>query len=198
VATGTVTGSGVSGVICHAEARLYLSTATTPPNLFLLDLYSSSLPNDSAFQSPPGASNAFFTGYFSVGAAPGTYGSATGEPCGGLVFSYDLPVPPSVDCDGGVPGSCPTGCTSACSGFGCSPCVPVAPQVGYETYGSTDCLGNTQTTQGSWTATLTSVVPNGGSAPDAMATDYTIHGTFTANMTQGDSGADTAALTFSF
>jgi hypothetical protein len=27
---------------------------------------------------------------------------------------------------------------------------------------------------------------------------YTIHGTFTANMTEGDAGADTAVLTLSF
>jgi hypothetical protein len=144
VATGTVIGAGVSGVICDATASLYLSTATTPPNQLLLKLDSSLLPDDSTFQSPPGASDAFFLASFSVSApAPGTYGSAIGQPCGGLVFSYNLPVPPSVDCEGGAPPSCPPGCTTACSEVGrsgCLPCTPVVPQVGYETYESTDCL----------------------------------------------------------
>jgi hypothetical protein len=203
VGTGTITGSGVSGVICHADARLYLSTATTPPNQLLLMLNSSTSPDDSTFQSPPGASYASFGGFFSVSApAPGTYGSAIGQPCGSLVFSYNLPIPPSVDCEGGTPGSCRPGCTAACAGFGglggCDPCTPVAPEVGYQTYESNDCLGDPQTTQGSWTTTLTSVTLYNNPSGATNGTYYVVHGTFTANMTEGDAGAETAVLTLSF
>jgi hypothetical protein len=86
-----------------------------------------------------------------------------------------------------------------CPASGCTgiPCSPVAPEVSYETNGSNDCLADSQTTQGSWTVKLTSVV--GYSDPSgATGTYYTIHGTFTANMTGGDAGTDTAVLTLSF
>jgi hypothetical protein len=199
VANGTFVGPSTNSVICHATASLYRSPYTTPPNQLLLMLNSSDSPDDITFQSPPGAVDGLLTGMLSVSAAAaGTYGSATGGPCGGLVFSYDLPVPPSVDCEGGAPPSCPPGCTTVCSGFGCEPCSPAAPEDSYETYGTTDCLGDTQTTQGSWTATLTSVVPYSGPAVGASGAYYVVHGTFTANMTDGDAGADTAVLDLSF
>ena len=98
-------------------------------------------------------------------------------------------MPPGVDCDGGVPPTCPPGCATACSSAGCLPCTPSAPSVSYNAQASSDCLGDPQTVMGSWTVNLTSVVPSGDAGIFPMY--YIPHGTLTATMVTDDGGADT-------
>jgi hypothetical protein len=192
-ASGTITGAGLSGVFCNATADIFLSAHTTPAGQLLLQLNSGEALTAS-FSSPKVASHAEIVGMISVSAAsPGVYKSSDSEACGSVLFSYSLPVPADVNCEGKKGPSCPMGCSSACSGFGCEPCTPQQPEVNYSAQVASDCLGETQTVEGSWTLTLTSVVPyeGGGAGSDS---EYMAHGTLVATLLdQGDAGTNTTA-----
>ena len=196
-ASGTVSGAAVSASLCNLPAHLYVSPYTTPKDrvLLLLDSTGSSA---ITFQSPPGAADPILTGMIAApSASPGVYQSTATGACGGLVFSYALPVPPGLDCSGTTPPTCPPGCASVCSGQGCVPCAPSPPEVAYEAKVPSDCLGNTQAGAGAWTLTLTSVVPftgDGGSS----GTYYVPHGSLTATLVGPDGGAGSAVLSVGF
>jgi hypothetical protein len=196
--SGTVTGTSLSGDFCNATAHLYLSTSTTPPDqlLFFLDTSASTT---STFTAPAQASHALLTASLSVSAArPGVYKSSDGDACGSLSFGYALPVPAGVDCEGKTGPDCPSGCSSACSGFGCEPCTAQQPGVEFEALGTSDCLGESQTKMGSWTLTLISVTPYEADGGSGDSYDK-VHGTLTATLVeQGDGGSQTAALSASF
>jgi hypothetical protein len=199
-ASGTVVGPGVSAALCGAEAYLFQSRYSMPSGdyLFYLDSTTSS---SIELQSPAGASDALLTGMMQVSTpAPGVYRSSDATSCGFLSFSYALPVPAGVDCgDNTVGPDCPPGCGSACSGLGCEPCTPQQPEVDYGASAASDCLGDTQPVAGSWTVTLTSVVPY---EDDAGANEngphYTTHGTVTATLPDEEGGTDTVTLTMGF
>jgi hypothetical protein len=150
------------------------------------------------FSSPANATGAELIGMVGVGAAsPGTYaGGTAGNACGSLTFCTYLPVPASVDCDGGTPSACPAGCALEGPIMGPS-CTPVTPEECYSAGGVSGCASDAQTPEGSWTLTLTSVTPyNGATGPGAY---YVIHGTFSANMIGGDdAGTGSETLTLSF
>ena len=199
--SGTLTGAGLSSVICPAGANAYFrstdSQAATTPYLFTLSVNF----GDIAFsQGPTGANSGMLFAYFGVGSqASGGYDSPSGEQCGTMVFNYDLPVPASVDCDAGGGGGgegCPAGCgrtcTTSCDGI---PCEPQPPSVGYTAQGSSDCGGNSMTPIGSWSLSLSSVTAD---VEDA-GTCFAPHGTLTATMVGGaDGGSDTITLSASF
>jgi hypothetical protein len=196
-AGGTVTGPNVNASICNAEAYLFQSRYSSPPGDYLLFLNSAS-EGSIALTSPPGASDGLLTGMMLVTAAsPGTYTSSGA--CGFLTFGLSLPVPAGVVCTGTGP-DCAPGCGSACSGFGCEPCTPMQPTVGYGANAPSDCLGTTQTVAGSWTVTLTSVVPypNDDAGSNENGPHFVTHGTVTGTLPNGDGGTDMATITMGF
>jgi hypothetical protein len=201
--SGTVSGPDLSGVLCPggAFARILPAGASydTEPFIFELDytVGSTTQAQPFLFSSPSGATDGEIDVLLGLpSAGPGEYDSPSGGQCGSLAFTYYLPVPPTVDCDGGQPPACPPGCGTVCSGFGCNPCTPQAPAVSYLAQGATDCIGDTQAAIGSWHLSLTSVAPGGTSG---STTYYLPHGTFTATMpADGDAGAGSAMLSVSF
>ena len=153
-AAGMVSGDELSAVLCPGWGSAVIKGSGSGSTPFVFTLGSV----DFQFDSPSGATNGILS--VSAGlsaAASGDFSSPAGQECGAVGFTYYLPAPPSVDCGGGAPPSCPLGCTSACSHFGCTPCAPKMPSVSYAAQGSSDCTGNTQTPVGSWHLTLTSV-----------------------------------------
>jgi hypothetical protein len=195
-AAGTIAGSGVMASICNAEAYVFLSRYTTPPGDYLLFINSAQA-STFTFNGPPGANDGLLDATMLIsGPMPGTYASAGSSSCGFLGFSYDLPIPPGVDCDGGTGPDCPPGCTAACSGQGCEPCMPSAPEVSYGASAASDCLGETQTPAGSWTATITSIKP---ASTEQNGTYYLAHGTFSATLVnEGDAGSAMVNVSMAF
>jgi hypothetical protein len=190
-----VSGDELSAVLCPGWGSAVIKGSGSGSTPFVFTLGSV----DFQFDSPSGATNGILS--VSAGlsaAASGDFSSPAGQECGAVGFTYYLPAPPSVDCGGGAPPSCPLGCTSACSHFGCTPCAPKMPSVSYAAQGSSDCTGNTQTPVGSWHLTLTSVTMDDG-GPASGPSYYTPHGTFTATMVLGgDGGTETADVSASF
>ena len=201
-ASGTVVGGNLNALLCPGGASAYVESAgaryDTVPYFMLIEWTLGSGIEDFDFQSPAGASNgelAVMVGLNSVG--PGTYSSPGGQDCGSLAFTYYLPVPAGVNCGTGTGPNCPPGCTSACSGFGCTTCTAQQPSVGYTAQGTTDCMGNAQTAIGSWQLSLTSVAL-GDTGTRSGLSYFTPHGTFTATMVAADGSSDTATLTATF
>jgi hypothetical protein len=194
-AGGTIEGTGLQGSVCNAAAYVFLSHYTTPPGDYLLFINSTQTSTFSL--SVPGASDGLLDVTVLVGGPmPGTYASSGTSTCGFLGFSYSLPVPPGVDCDGGVAPDCPPGCASVCSGQGCEPCTPQQPEVGYGATAASDCLGETQAVAGSWSATITSV---GSPVVEQGGTYYAVHGTFAATLVdEGDAGAASVNVSLTF
>ena len=60
--------------------------------------------------------------------------------------------------------------------------------------GPTDCLGYTETAQGSWTLDITSATP----VPDSGVGLTIPHGTLTATLLVNNGGTDTVTLSASF
>jgi hypothetical protein len=203
-ASGTATGTSRRAAICPGGVYARVEPAgaryDTAPFFFFLSYTVGSLsvvePFD--FQSPPGASHGEVDVMVGLAAAaPGSYSSPAGSDCGALVFTYYLPVPPSVSCDGGVPPNCPKGCGTICSGFGCAPCTPQEPAVSFVGRGSANCIGSTQSPLGSWQLSLSAVTANdAGTGPGV--TYFTPHGTFTANLVGADNASETMTITASF
>jgi hypothetical protein len=129
---------------------------------------------------------------------PGVYEISGSGACGSLGFSYALPIPPGVDCGTGKGPNCPPGCTSACSGFGCTPCTPAAPEVAYFAYAPSDCLGNSHALQGTWRVTITSATPYTGDGGSSFGAYYIPHGSVTATLVGSGGASDTAVLSVSF
>jgi hypothetical protein len=157
------------------------------------------------FTQPGPASDGSIRGVVQIAsAAPGTYTSSDPTNCGNLSLSYELPVPPGVDCgDGSITGpTCPPGCSSACSGFGCSPCTANPPEGFYAAQGAGNCFDVSEPAVGSWTITLTSVEPYTGDAGESQGRLlYVAHGTVTAQLVGGDdpdAGSEPATMTLTF
>ena len=203
--TGTISAGGLDAVLCPGGASARIETAgsrqDTTPYVFYLD-YTVSLAGDGpdfVFRSPAGANHgelAFLIGIYTIG--PATYST---EPplCGSGAFTYYLPIPPNVSCDGGTDLTCPIGCGRTCPGS-CKgiPCEPEAPSVSYTADATADCIGNKTPAKGSWTLTLTSVDSVEAGISSGSMRYFTPHGTFTASMPRDADGGDVASLTVSF
>jgi hypothetical protein len=211
-AFGTFLGPALSGDICSGGAFAYLERSPGPitiPSQLVLPIDASTDTPDGFihFLTPSNATGGSLM--ISVGAnaaAPGTYPST--ETCGGVTFCVYLSVPPSVDCgDASAPTSCPPGCSligvpyysKRVHGPNLGPltCEPTTPENCYAAQASGDCMGTTQTPKGTWTLTLTSVVPYGGE-DGGPGTNYVVHGTFTTTMIGEEAGLGTANLTVTF
>ena len=190
-ASGTVAGSGMSASFCGAVAWLYVSPYSTPPNdaLLFLDGNLSSV----HVESPP-SSQGLLSGMMRVGAAsPGVYTSAGS--CGFLSFTFYLPPPPNLDCSDTSGSGCPAGCSRVCYyGEDCSPCAPMSPAVYYRAHGVGDCATGGQAS-GSWSITLTSVVPSTGPT-NSGGTFYVVHGTVAGALAGDDGGSVNLTATF--
>jgi hypothetical protein len=205
-ATGSIVGAGLSAVVCPGGAFARVESAgaayDTMPYFLTVDytVGSTSVDTDFDFQSPTGANSGeldLFVGLSSP--SPGMYTSPAGADCGFGAFTYYLPVPSSVDCDGGTDTTCPAGCGRICPAFGCAgiPCEAEPPSISYGLAGSTNCIGDSQPTQGAWTVTLTSVTAS-DAGTSAGLTYYTPHGTFAATLLAGDGGTDTVQVSATF
>lgn len=200
-ASGTVSGPDVGCTVCNVAAHVFVQSYATYPTTAYLEL------SQGAFQftEPKAALDASITGIVEIAAAaPGTYTSSDASNCGNLLFSYQLPVPPGVDCgDGTITGpNCPPGCSiGGCSGFGCGPCVPLQPEGLYVAQGGGTCLDMTEQASGSWMVTLTSVEPYTGDAGMSQGRMlYAAHGSLTAHLLggEGDAGNEPAIMTLAF
>jgi len=183
-ATGCVTGPDLNAVLCPGGALARFESAgavyDTAPYFLILDFnVGSGSAGDFSFLTPVGGSGGELTVTLGVGSLiPGTYTSPGGQDCGGVAFTYG--VPSSAGCDGG------TACTTTA--------------VSYTAQGSDDCIGDSQTAQGSWTLVLTSITAFDAGSGGGI-TYYTPHGTFTTTMIPYgavDAGAATATLSVSF
>jgi hypothetical protein len=199
-ASGNVTGTSIDGVLCPAGAFARIESAgahyDTAPYFFVLGytVGGSAPVNDFVFTSPPGANHGELDVLLGLPApAPGQFSSSSAQQCGSMAFTYYLPVPAWVDCDGGTGPSCPPGCSAACA-ITCGPCEPQEPSVGFTAQGPADCLGNTTPAFGSWTLSLTSVTEASGGGQGLSY--YTPHGSFSATMDGGDAGTATFVVGF--
>jgi hypothetical protein len=210
-ASGVVMGPEIAAEICNAGAYVFTNNNGT----FLeIDEYDPNLgdptgPTTVRFTNPTpaeGPQDPLLDVLIPVEASPGTYTSSDAVNCGGADFSYSLPPPAGLDCDGGAPPQCPPGCVSACSGQGCLPCTPNPPFFDYAASGQTGGIcaeadPQPGTLTGSWKIVLTSVDPfvgdAGGGSPGIP---YVVHGTFVASLLGGggDAGNVPATLEFRF
>jgi hypothetical protein len=174
-AIGTVTGSSAQASVCNASTYLF----PTSPGQYALFLDSSTV-GTVMFQSPAGAHEGLLTGTLWVGSpSPGVYASSDSASCGSLSFSYLLTVPAGFQCEGGSGAEC-------------------AAEGSYGASAPSDCAGGTRTVAGSWTVTLTSVVPLAG---DGGSSYFVTHGTVTATLADEadeEGGTDTETLTLQF
>jgi hypothetical protein len=213
VAVGSARSSSVDCTFCGIGVNLATSTN---PDVATLNIGGAWPPMGSFCSTPSDASDVFIEGQLVIGAAkPGVYRSSkvnesTFADCGDLTAGYGLPYEAGtviVDCgDSGVfhgQASCPPGCISLCTagedgGVGiCSPCESEQspPEVQYS-----ECPTSVGP-WGSWTVTLTSVVPavvpaDAGLAPGAVF--YTVHGSFVATFYDGDEATPPATVTLTF
>jgi hypothetical protein len=226
-ASGSAEGDSVDCTFCEVGVSVATSSnATLQPGvtdpdvttLYIAPSISKPAPSCSA---PSDASNVWFAGQIVIGAAkPGVYHGPSTSPlayCDGLTVSYDLPNDTgTVDCgDSGYfvgPASCPAGCISLCTAGGedggdggeiCSPCESGGQsQTETMTYGLEDGCQDVIENLGSWTVTLTSVVPavvpaDAGLAPGVVI--YTVHGSLTATLFHDENAPSpsvTVTLTF--
>jgi hypothetical protein len=211
VATGTAKGDAVDCTFCGVAVSLATSTTPDVTTLYI----DSTVSNTSSCSTPSDASNVWILGGLGIVAAkPGVYQGPSLAPsidaCSSdLTVSYNLPYEAGTvipDCgDSGVSHglqSCPAGCLSYCAiasdeddggdgGDGdviCSPCESglTVPDEQYSV--SLGCELPTMTNVGSWTVTLTSVVPSAvpadaGLLPGVVV--YTVHGSLTATLFAG-------------
>jgi hypothetical protein len=200
-ASGSFSGPAMSGVICGDGAIVYVEDnlrGTAPAALF-------GSPNIQAaggirFEIPANAVRGDLS--IDVGMASpaaGTYGSTT--TCGNLVLSAYLPVPPGLDCrpDGGAPGECASGCALQGPISG-ETCMPVQPEIDFIARTPMNCLGYTQTSQGSFKLVLTSVDLESTDAGANTVREYQVHGSLTASLIgqAADAGSSTVSLALTF
>jgi hypothetical protein len=191
VASGTVTATNLSALVCNVDVKLVSSpTDGSTPGPVSVD-FGFSEESLVDFQLPAKGQVGLLQGSFQIAApSPGIYASS-GAMCGAFYFSFGFPVVPSADCDGGTSLSCPAGCAPACADASCDGCVPFRSVLEYQASSATNCLVDTpQQVTGSWTLVLQSVVQDG-------PTTYTAHGTLSAVLT-GPQGAAAAMLALAF
>ena len=169
VGSGIINGVDISASVCNVGVALYSSSDSFSPDQFLIRLNweGTSLFD---FQRPAEAAGGTLSGLISVSAPlPGRYTSADSpSPCGVLGFGYRLPVAQE----------------------------PLVLSLGYQATAPLDCVGDRQTTSGSWTVTLTSVSEFQSDAGQ-LSTNYLAHGQITASLA-GVGPADTAILALAF
>jgi hypothetical protein len=209
VASGSAKGDSVDCSFCGAGVNLITSADT---GVAVLSIASG---GPSSCSIPSDAMGAWVGGQLYLDAAkPGVYRAYTGT-CNNLDIGYLLPYEAGtviVDCgDSGVfhgLASCPAGCISSCisgedGGVLCSPCESTQSQPEVEYSLQNGCPSGASALQnGSWTVTLTSVVPavvpgDAGFLPGTAA--YTVHGSLTATLDRYTSASSpTVTLTLEF
>jgi hypothetical protein len=209
VASGSAKGDSVDCSFCGAGVNLTTSADT---GVAVLSIAPGS---PSSCSTPSDAMGAWVDGQLYLDAAkPGVYRAHAGT-CNDLDIGYLLPYEAGtviVDCgDSGVfhgLASCPAGCISSCisgedGGVLCSPCESTQsqPEVDYSLQNGCPSA-NSAIQYGSWTVTLTSVVPaavpaDAGFLPGTAA--YTAHGSLTATLDRDTSASSpTVTLTLEF
>jgi hypothetical protein len=207
-ASGSFSGSGLTGAVCTGGALAFMQSTPAldggaPQVSLYIDNVDTGAPGSRIrFQNPADALAGEVHIDIGLGAAnSGTYDDT--QTCGSVVLTADLPVPTTVNCatDAAVSSDsdCPTGCASTGS-FSGPACAPIEPMTTYAATASSDCVGDSTTPAGSWTLTLSSVVPvpqDGGSQATSY---YQVHGSLSATLLgQGaDAGSATVALALSF
>ena len=200
LATGTVTGPNISAAVCSGGLVATVGPAvagSADPYLFFLSGAGGS--GDFVFQNPATAIAGQPLATLDLSAAaPGESSTAAGQSCGGVYFSYQVPLSPGIDCDGGTDTTCPAGCNRSCPALGCGeiPCEPNTTSTTYSATGPSRCTTTaaTQPTTGSWDLSLTSLDPVDGGTGDS----YVAHGTLTATLVGPGGATDTATLSLTF
>jgi hypothetical protein len=190
--SGSFAGPELAGALCSGST--YASLEQTPNGITtsssLILFINTQGTNACSVQTPTGGYDCDLQISATVPMpSPGTYQSGAGAPCDSLLFTATAP--PSVTSCGGVsaPAQCPPGCAYGASPEdlpgGGAPCVPTpGPSVQYTAKVGGLCLDTETYAQlGSWTLTLTSVMPEGGSTTEG--TYYDAHGSMTATMISG-------------
>lgn len=217
-ASGKAESDSVDCTFCGVGVSLAISTE---PDVATLYIEPSVAQTASSCSTPSDASSVWISGQFAISAAkPGVYQATPNSPvrsnnayCNDLTISYDLPYEAGtviIDCgDSGPfygPPSCPTGCISSClltsdggdGGEFCSACESTQSQPNVQYRLQNGCENETPR-WGSWTVTLTSVVPaevpaDAGVLPGVVI--YTVHGSLTATLLDGyDRNAPTPSVT---
>ena len=199
VTSGTFTSPDIEAIVCKGGAFAYLEPTAgygSSPNQFVLSIDSTFYGAQTGgfqFQKPADAVSGELTILIEIeGATPGSYTNS--NTCGEIVISALLPIPPSVNCyaDPGTGSACPPGCALEGPILGPS-CMPITPEIDYQANTASDCLSETVTPQGSWTLTLTSVVPGENDRS-------VVHGTLSAKLLggSGDASVATGSLSIEF
>jgi hypothetical protein len=196
---GTFISPDIDAIICKNGAFAYLEPtagygSSSGQFVLIIDSTFYGAQTDGVqFQKPVDAVSGELTAFVEIaGANPGRY--TNGVTCGDLAISALLPIPPSVNCeaDAGTGSACPPGCALEGPILGLS-CMPFTPEIDYQANTASDCLGDTATPQGSWTLTLTSVVPGDNDRS-------VVHGTLSAQLLggRGDAGVVAGSLSIEF
>jgi hypothetical protein len=205
-ASGTVNGENVNAVACPDGVSAWIEpAASTDLTPFLFTLIGTAGPGsasrrDFVFQKPQGA---WGTALATLGLPTAVSGesSSRGGACGSVSFTYETPLSLDVDCDAGTDqgSTCPSGCARACPTSGCGdiPCEPDGTSATYQATDSTECGSTSRPPSGSWTLSLTSVMPDDAGA-DASASHFLVHGTLSATLIRAGGDSDTAAVSFTF
>jgi hypothetical protein len=207
-AGGSFSGSGLNGVVCTGGALAYMQSTPAadggaPQIALYIDNVDTGAPGDRIrFQNPANALAGEVHVDIGLGAASsGTYDDT--QTCGSVVLIADQPVPSTVDCatDAAVSSDsdCPPGCASTGS-FSGPACVPFEPMTTYAATASSDCVGDSTTPAGTWTLTLTSVIPDPQNGASDDTSYYQVHGNLSATLAgqAADAGSATVALVLSF
>jgi hypothetical protein len=196
---GGVQGPGLAASFCNVGVTLQSGNNGTASTV-ALTLDSSTAATLSTVSTPATAVEGTLTGSVQIAAfAPGVYKSTDPTGCGSLSFSYAVPLTSSSVCEGAdAQAGCPTECTFtySCaepSGNGC--CVPLGTTYVYGTSTNT-CSAVAIPAVGSWSVTLTSVVPTDAGA--GTSPTYVGHGSLAATLegTTGVTGTANLSLTF--
>jgi hypothetical protein len=207
-AGGSFSGSGLNGAVCTGGALAYLqSTAAVDGGAPQIALYIDNVDTGASgdrirFTDPADALAGEVHVDIGLGAASsGTYDDT--QTCGSVVLNADLPVPSTVNCatDAAVSSDsdCPPGC-AATGSFSGPACAPIEPMTIYAATASSDCVGDSTTPEGSWTLTLTSVIPDSQNGGSDGTSYYQVHGNLSATLVglAADAGSATVALVLSF
>jgi hypothetical protein len=206
-ASGSFAGPGVDGLVCTRGALAYVESTPAadggaPQVALYIDNEVTGSPADRIrFVTPADALAGEVHVDIGIAAAtPGTYDAT--ESCGSAVLGAILPVPSSLDCDAdgaAESGDCPPGCELS-GPLSALTCTAIEPEITYAALASSDCVGDSTTPEGSWTLTLTSVVPYAQDAGVSDSVYYEAHGTLTATLAgqAADAGASSVSLTLSF
>ncbi len=217
LAQGTAKGESLDCTLCTLGALVIASPGNTEisvlPNARLQESsWASAIASVGTCTAPSSYAYLDLAGGVNITAAtPGTYrsdgpASACTENSSAdvLTLSYYPAGTVIPDCKGMSGPDCPDGCLSSCgidsSGEFCGSCAPSIDVNPTEYALFTGCTDGAPT-YGSWSATVTSVVPapvlaDSGFGP--MEREYTAHGTLTATLVKQDGSNEpvTVSLTF--